>query len=100
MALDEVFQTQRDLAVLFGVPFCELVGEVIRHIARPTLRGIEGDHSDGIGILACHEVRDDDSRGRCDLRPSLATRGRAVLRIRPARDRYRGHLDPALSKAS
>src|SRR6202007_2658701 len=54
MALDEVFQSWRDLSVPFGKPFCQFVGDVIRHVARPALGGVEGNHSDGIAILARH----------------------------------------------
>src|SRR6266536_53228 len=56
-SLHELLHRKWHLVVLGKAP-SQLVGDIYRHVARPSLGGVEGDDARGMAILAFHQVTD------------------------------------------
>jgi len=59
VAVDEPFRVLREVLVGIESALYYLVGDVLRHIARPALGGVEGDDAESVAVLPGDEVADD-----------------------------------------
>jgi hypothetical protein len=59
MPIDEPLGVLAEIVVGVEGPLQHLARDVLRHVARPALGGVEGDHAKRVRILATQEIADD-----------------------------------------
>ena len=65
VSFHEIRDRSRKLAHLKVATSAQFVGNILRNVFRPTLRGIEGDHPNRAAILAGKQVGDDGFQVSC-----------------------------------
>src|SRR3982074_2938008 len=59
VAIDEILQEERNVALLQIAAPAQLLGDVGGNVLRPVLRGVKGNHADRAFILALEQVEND-----------------------------------------